>query len=256
MLVPSFTNLFLLFMFYLDNNLEFFLRQDLQEFISSPAIKVGSLTTWVYYDGRNFLGSNEDITEPLPFVYNDDGTPLVQKSTGSRYFRYDHSMDKMVVDTILAGEQNSDSQQVVYNFMVHALEDCLAQGSTEFFMTFSSHGAGFAGFGGDDHTQRKLLQSNQRIISGIQQALADTPNAPSQLDVIGFDACLMSAFGALDEYRDVAKYVLASEATEPGHGTSPRSKPGDKNRSTKCDFVSRTLSSQQFVVYLLFLCLC
>lgn len=39
------------------------------------------------------------------------------------------------------------------------------------------------------------------------------------LDVIGFDACLMQAVGAADDYKGVAKYILASEAVEPGHGT-------------------------------------
>jgi len=37
--------------------------------------------------------------------------------------------------------------------------------------------------------------------------------------VIGFDACLMQAVDAVDDFRSIIKYYLASEATEPGHGT-------------------------------------
>jgi hypothetical protein len=36
-----------------DNNLEYFMREDNHELIQSPAIRKTSLTTWVYYDGRN-----------------------------------------------------------------------------------------------------------------------------------------------------------------------------------------------------------
>ena len=46
----------------------------------------------------------------------------------------------------------------------------------------------------------------------------DAAGGPSKLQVLGFDACLMQAVGAADDYFDVADYILASEAVEPGHG--------------------------------------
>jgi hypothetical protein len=128
-------------------------------------------------------------------------------------------MGKMVVDTTLLTEQNSDDPQAVIDFVVPALTDCVERGATEYFVVFSSHGGGWMGFGGDDNDgRRKLVQSNQSILNALTQALAAVPGAPSQLDVIGFDACYMQAMGAADEYQDIAKYILASEATEPGHG--------------------------------------
>lgn len=78
---------------------------------------------------------------------------------------------------------------------------------------------GFAGFGGDDNTQRRLIQSNQALSTAISTALQNVDGAPDKVNVLGFDACLMNDFGALDEYREVADYVLASEAVVPGHGT-------------------------------------
>jgi hypothetical protein len=177
------------------------------------------LTTWVYFDHRNF-GSDEDIFEPLENVFTSDGSPLSgQKPETSQYLRWDHSLQEMVVDQTLPEEQNGDDPQVVYNFLFTALTDCVAKGATEYFAAFSSHGSGFWGFGGDDNPgRRKLTQLNSYLLIALTQALEDVIGAPNQYDVIGFDACLMQAVGAADDYRDIAKYILASEATEPGHG--------------------------------------
>ena len=113
-----------------------------------------------------------------------------------------------MVDTILLGEQDSDSKSTVVNFLTHALlTDCVAQGAQEYMFILSSHGGGYAGFGGHEFQvrQRRLAQSNLSILGGIQIALASVAGAPARLDVLGFDACLMSAVGALDEYSEVTK---------------------------------------------------
>ena len=112
-----------------------------------------------------------------------------------------------MVDTILPGEQDIDSQSTFVNFLTHALTDCVAQGAQEYMFILCSHGGGYAGFGGHEFQvrQRRLAQSNLSILGGIQIALASVAGAPARLDVLGFDACLMSAVGALDEYREVTK---------------------------------------------------
>lgn len=134
---------------------------------------------------------------------------------------WDHDLDLMVVDTTLATEQNGDDPQTVIDFVTHALTDCVARGTTEYFVAFSSHGGGWGGFGGDDNTRRgrrSLTQTNMNLAKALEESLAAVDGAPAIFDVLGFDACLMSAVGALDEFHTTAKYLLASEATEPGHG--------------------------------------
>lgn len=155
-------------------------------------------------------------------MFNSDGTPLTEYFPGSRYLTWDHALGKMVVDSEFVFEENSDSPDVLYQFLDYGLADCVAKGKSEFFLALSSHGGGFAGFGGDLEVRRRrhLLQSNADILSAIQDALSAVPGAPSQLDVLGFDACLMSSVGALEDFGTIAKYYLASEATEPGHGKS------------------------------------
>ena len=164
------------------------------------------------------MGTAEDIKDPLLNVFSTDGTALTTKSTGSQYFTFVHATKKMELDSEL-GELNGDDPNTLYNFLLRALGDCVARGSNEYFLLFSSHGSGIFGFGGDENQRRRrLAQNNADIVLAIRQALSDTPGAPDVLDVLGFDACLMQSFDAIDEYRDVTKYFLASEATEPGHG--------------------------------------
>jgi len=199
------------------SNIERGLIMDLIELTESSAIRDPTMTTWVYHDGRNLDGSDQSY----PYEFLGDGAHEAPKFEGTRYWHYDHDLEEMVAETTLEGEQNSDDPTVLSTFVKHALEDCVAKGSSEYFMAFSSHGSGYLGFGGDDHPargRRKLAQSNSVIASALASALADTPGAPGQFDVIGFDACLMSAAGAVDDYQAIAKTYLGSEAVEPGHG--------------------------------------
>lgn len=175
----------------------------------------------MYFDGRNY-GTTEDITTPLEDIVNPDGTPVVEKSEGSLYLHWDHSTGTMVVNASSTTELNGDDPQTLFDFLSYAMTDCVARGSTEYMLILSSHGSGMFGFGGDENTarrRRRLIQANQNIVVAVQSALDAVEGTPDKLDVLGFDACLMSAVDALDEYRNITKYYLASEAVEPGHGT-------------------------------------
>ena len=203
---------------FTDNDLEWFIREDNYELTQSEVVKDSSLTTWIYFDHRNY-GSGEDIFDQLQNVFDADGDPLTGlKPEGSQYLTYDHDLQKMVVAFDVPGEQNGDDPQVVYNFFQAAMTNCIARGSTEFMALFSSHGGGFYGFGGDENAARKLTQINDNIVLALSTALENVPGAPEMYDVIGFDACLMQALGAADEYYRITNYFLASEAVEPGHG--------------------------------------
>jgi len=220
------TNVCLMLYQMADNNLEVFLRQDLLELIQSPGILDESLTTWIYFDGRDRNNVNDFyISEPLEDVWTSDGSQrLSSKYSGSQYLHFRHDLGKMVVEEQL-GELDSDQPQSLYDFMVYGLSDCVASKTIdEYMLVLSSHGTGFAGYGGDDNDERRrhLVQSNANIKYAISSALSTVDGAPSKLDVLGFDACLMSSVLAMREYQSIVNYVLASEATEPGHGYAYR----------------------------------
>jgi hypothetical protein len=195
-----------------DNNLEFYLRQDYNELANSPVIAGDELRVWIYYDALNQGG------QALPSTVDANGNAVGGTFTGSRYITYDPGFGSMMVDTELPGEQNSDTAQQVEDFLSHALSDCLDNGYDSLMAVFSSHGGGFAGYGGDENARRKLLQTNANVASAIRAALDGNSDAPDKLQVLGFDACLMQAVGAADDYMSVADYIIASEAVEPGHG--------------------------------------
>ena len=63
-----------------DNNLEANIRSDLTELTQSTFVMDETVTTWIYFDGRNYNHPTEpDCTEPLVNVYFADGTPLTEK---------------------------------------------------------------------------------------------------------------------------------------------------------------------------------
>ena len=65
-----------------------------------------------------------------------------------------------------------------------------------------------------DDTSRDFLD-NAELRKVLEDVKADTGRA---IDVLGFDACLMSMIELAYELRDVADYSVGSEQTEPGNG--------------------------------------
>jgi hypothetical protein len=102
----------------------------------------------------------------------------------------------------------------------HTLSDFLSWG----FRTFPAqrraivlwdHGNAWRGYGGDDTSDKDLLDQleiGQAIADGISQAGLKT------VDVIGFDACLMSSAATAQLAREFTRYMIASEELVPGNG--------------------------------------
>jgi hypothetical protein len=198
-----------------DNDLELAILQDLFEYFDSDTIAQPNVKTWIYWDGHGGFDYDGDGEADHTLILG--GEPAIVP----HILTYDHSMQD-IISYPLDGEQNSDAPQVLCDFLYTALDGCLEFGATEFMLAFSSHGSGYRGFGGDDHTgRRRLYQSNhdmQRALECALDSVADVPNAPRVFDVIGFDACFMGSFLTARDYAPYTKYFMASEALEPGHG--------------------------------------
>ncbi len=92
--------------------------------------------------------------------------------------------------------------------------DYLRDGYVNFdqsFLTFWDHGGSYIGFGNDTNFNGDALLMDE-IERAFQRSQSGT------FDLIGFDACLMASVEVAKVIEPHAKYMIASEALEPGHG--------------------------------------
>ena len=96
-------------------------------------------------------------------------------------------------------------------FLSYAYDNYKAE---SYGLIFWDHGGGpIYGYGLDEFNTNNPLS-----IGEIKQALAKSHFGSEKLDFIGFDACLMSSIEVAYSIKDYAKYMIASEESEPGDG--------------------------------------
>ena len=84
----------------------------------------------------------------------------------------------------------------------------------KYVLTFWNHGGGTLGGYGYDEVSDAMFSLND-----IQTSLADAKTAGvPKFELIGFDACLMASVETVKVIEPFAKYFVASEEVEPGHG--------------------------------------
>jgi len=204
---------------------------NIEDIAKTSLVKDPTFTTWIYVDQQN----NDEITEPIQGIVDENGQGFTEKFMGGQYLKFNRTLDAYVVQERLPEEPNSDlSLETKLPFFRRALEDCVQQGSNEFFVMFGSHASGFQGFGFDD-TPRGGGDLMDNIVTMLQTALADVPGAPNKLDVMGFDACLMMNLNVMDKALKVAKYFLASEFVIPGDGLAYPSLTAENSASSALD---------------------
>ena len=79
------------------------------------------------------------------------------------------------------------------------------------FLAFWDHGNSYKGFGNDSNFNADPLYMDE-----IERAFDSSQ--PGAFDLIGFDACLMATVEVVKVIEPHARYMLASEELEPGHG--------------------------------------
>ena len=92
--------------------------------------------------------------------------------------------------------------------------DYLRDGYVNFdlrFLTFWDHGNSYKGFGNDSNFNRDALSMDE--IAGAFQR-----SQPGRFDLVGFDACFMASIEVARFIEPYARYMIASEELEPGHG--------------------------------------
>lgn len=110
------------------------------------------------------------------------------------------------------GEVNMGTPEALADFMLWAMENYPAR---HYALTISTHGAGWLGNGPDETDDDDQLQLPE-IVQALEQVRAVT--GVDQLDIIGFDACLMGQLEVYETLAPYTKYVIAAEEVIPGNG--------------------------------------
>lgn len=90
----------------------------------------------------------------------------------------------------------------------------------KYMLDMWDHGGGWTGFGQDTDGSESCKPGGDcwmtmaELSEELQQGLAGKP----KLDIIGYDACLMSSWEVGAFMTPFARYMLSSELLEPGHG--------------------------------------
>jgi hypothetical protein len=94
-------------------------------------------------------------------------------------------------------------------------EQLAANPADHYGLVISDHGASWPGVGPDETSGEDTLdlgEIRQGIADGLDEAGVE------QLDLLGFDACLMASYEVASTLQPVAHRLVASSELEPGHG--------------------------------------
>ncbi|MEG2519415.1 MAG: clostripain-related cysteine peptidase, partial [Oscillospiraceae bacterium] len=147
-------------------------------------IQTGGAATW-----QNDIISTETLQR---YVYDSEGLKLLEEQPSA-------SM----------GEEATLSE-----FLSFAKENYPAKHTA---VTMWNHGGGsVSGASFDELYEMDSLDLNEMRGAFTTAFEADEANQP--IDIIGFDTCLMATVDVANTFTDIAKYLVASEETEPGNG--------------------------------------
>lgn len=191
---------------------------------SSPA---KSWTFMVYVDGDNNLeqyaimnlNAMEEVgsTVNVDIVVQVDRIPGYDDTNGNwtearRYHVVKDSNTKTIGSELVQslGEVNMGDPNTLVSFTEWAIDNYPAQ---RYCLVLWDHGGGFWGVCWDDTSEDKLDMDELSL--ALHQVKAETGIT---LDVLAFDACLMSMVEVEYQLVGYARAIVASEETVPGYG--------------------------------------
>jgi|GEM_PF-808657 len=110
------------------------------------------------------------------------------------------------------GELNLGDPRSLERFLEYGIKKYPAARTA---LIFSDHGAGWIGVNADESPEEGILP-----IDGIKKVLARVTEKHGKLEMIGFDACLMSNLEVAQAIAPYGRVMVASEEVEPCDGWS------------------------------------
>ena len=180
-------------------------------------------TLMIYMCGSNLESdggyASADIEEMLKSTLADEINVLIYTGGAKRWYDFgissrtnqiyvieNHRL-KLVRDNL--GRENMASAKTLSDFLKFGKQNYPAD---HYALIMWDHGGGaVSGFGLDENASK----SDNLTIDEIKEAV---DSFGTKLEFVGFDACLMANMETAYALKDSAKYLIASEETEPGTG--------------------------------------
>ena len=187
----------------------------------------GKRTIMIYMIGSDleskYLAATKDINEIMNSDVNyDDINILIYTGGAKKWHISEIPNDKQALFELnsdglsLIEEFDSDTNMLDYNNLSYLLNYGYDNYDTEYYdLIFWDHGAGpIYGYGFDEYYKIDTMSLEE-----IKKGLDNSPfNGINRLELVGFDACLMSSVEIASIISNYADYMVASQEFEPGNG--------------------------------------
>ena len=183
----------------------------------------GTYTVMIYMCGsdleQNYGSASSDIKEMLNANIDEKINVIIETGGTNRWHNYNISGESNQIYkiennelTLLKdlGKVEMVNSKALSDFIKYSKENYPAD---KYGLILWDHGGGaVSGFGHDLKAKNK---EDTLTLDELKKALADSK---IDLEFLGFDACLMADIETAIAVKDNAKYLIASEETEPGNG--------------------------------------
>ena len=187
----------------------------------------GKRTIMIYMIGSDleskYLAATKDLDEMLDSSINYNDINIVIYTGGSKKWHNEnipndkHGLFEINSSGLKKIEEYDNSDTMLeYENLLFLLNYGYDNYDSEFYdLILWDHGAGpIYGYGYDEYNKLDSMSIND-----IKKALNDSPfMGDNKLEMIGFDACLMSSIEIASTLSSFANYMVASQEFEPGSG--------------------------------------
>ena len=186
----------------------------------------GKRTIMIYMIGSDleskYYAASRDIDEITKASIDYSDVNILIYTGGTKDWHNDSiPNDKQALFTIKDGnldkiEEFSSNNMLDYKNLSYLLNYGYENYDTEYYdLILWDHGAGpIYGYGYDEYHNTDSMS-----LLDIKKALTESPfNGTNKLELVGFDACLMSSIEIASVLSDYSTYMVASQEFEPGTG--------------------------------------
>lgn len=174
---------------------------DLEPFLMGDVDEMGEVGTG---PGLNVVGLLDRSPD-----YGDDPVLDLGAWAGAKLVEIGAGTGTVLADL---GDLNTGDPQTLADFITTGVANYPAD---QYALVISDHGAAWPGVGPDESSGFDVMDVPE-LYAGIRAGLDGA--GIDQLDLLGFDACLMATYEVASTLAPVARRMLASQELEPGHG--------------------------------------